>query len=145
MSSISALPADIVRWLSAQPDLSDITFLTEFPAIKKAVPLRKVIVAVGLHDVTLTDQFRDDVLPLRCGADHAGLAVVERRHGVEEMRHMARPGVKETAGRLIVRIRVGDGDHAQLAHGAAAGENVQKSESIFICHVLVTSYVFSEL
>ena len=60
MSSISALPADIVRWLSAQSDLSDITFLTEFPAIKKAVPLRKVIVAVGLHDVTLTDQFRDD-------------------------------------------------------------------------------------
>ena len=60
MSAISALPADIVRWLSAQPDLADITFLTEFPAIKKAVPLRKVIVAVGLHDVTLTDQFRDD-------------------------------------------------------------------------------------
>ncbi len=60
MSSISALPGDIVRWLSAQQDLSDITFLTEFPAIKKAVPLRKVIVAVGLHDVTLTDQFRDD-------------------------------------------------------------------------------------
>ncbi len=60
MSTISALPADIVRWLSAQSDLSGITFLTEFPAIKKAVPLRKVIVAVGLHDVTLTDQFRDD-------------------------------------------------------------------------------------
>lgn len=60
MSSISALPADIVRWLSEQPDLSEITFLTEFPAIKKAVPLRKVIVAVGLHDVTLTDQFVDD-------------------------------------------------------------------------------------
>ena len=60
MSSISALPADIVRWLSAQSDLSDITFLTEFPAIKKAVPLRKVIVAVGLHDVKLTDQFVDD-------------------------------------------------------------------------------------
>lgn len=60
MSSISALPADIVRWLSAQPDLSEITFLTEFPAIKKAVPLRKVIVAVGLHNVTLTDQFQDD-------------------------------------------------------------------------------------
>ena len=60
MSSISALPADIVRWLAAQSDLSGSTFLTEYPAIKKAVPLRKVIVAVGLHDVTLTDQFRDD-------------------------------------------------------------------------------------
>lgn len=60
MSSISALPADIVRWLSAQSDLSGITFLTEFPAIKKAVPLRKVIVAVGLQNVTLTDRFRDD-------------------------------------------------------------------------------------
>ena len=60
MSSVSALPADIVRWLSDQSALSDITFLTEFPAIKKAVPLRKVIVAIGLHAVTLTDQFRDD-------------------------------------------------------------------------------------
>ncbi|MBQ7541173.1 MAG: hypothetical protein IJT44_02660 [Clostridia bacterium] len=60
MSSVSALPGEIVRWLSAQPDLSHITFLTEYPAIKKAVPLRKVIVAVGLQSVTLTDQFRDD-------------------------------------------------------------------------------------
>lgn len=60
MSSVSALPGDIVRWLSSQSALSDITFLTEFPAIKKAVPLRKVIVAIGLESVTLTDQFRDD-------------------------------------------------------------------------------------
>ena len=60
MSSVSALPGDIVRWLSSQSELSDVTFLTEYPAIKKAVPLRKVIVAIGLQSVTLTDQFRDD-------------------------------------------------------------------------------------
>ena len=60
MSSVSALPGDIVRWLQSQSALSDVTFLTEYPAIKKAVPLRKVIVAIGLQSVTLTDQFRDD-------------------------------------------------------------------------------------
>ena len=60
MSTVSALPSDIVHWLSAQDALSNITFLTEFPAVKKAIPLKKVIVAVGLESVTLEDKYVDD-------------------------------------------------------------------------------------
>lgn len=59
-SAVSALPGDIVAWLKTQEALSDITFMTEFPAVKKAIPLQKVIVAIGLQSVTLTDQFVDD-------------------------------------------------------------------------------------
>ena len=59
-SAVSALPGDIVAWLQTQDQLSDITFMTEFPAAKKAVPLQKVIVAIGLQSVTLSDKFVDD-------------------------------------------------------------------------------------
>ncbi len=60
MSTTSALPGEIVRWLSSQRQLSDITFLTEYPAIKKAVPLKKVIVAIGLQSLQLTDKFTEN-------------------------------------------------------------------------------------
>lgn len=60
MSTVSALPAEIVGWLSDQDELSHITFLTEFPAVKKAIPLKKVIVAIGLQSVLLTDKFVDN-------------------------------------------------------------------------------------
>ena len=59
-SAVSALPGEIVAWLQSQEQLSDITFLTEFPAAKKAIPLQKVIVAIGLQSVTLSDKFVDD-------------------------------------------------------------------------------------
>jgi hypothetical protein len=59
-SAVSALPGDIVAWLQTQEALSDVTFMTEFPAAKKAIPLKKVIVAIGLQSVTLTDKFVDD-------------------------------------------------------------------------------------
>ena len=59
-SAVSSLPGDIVAWLQAQEALSDITFMTEFPAAKKAIPLKKVIVAIGLQTVTLQDKFVDD-------------------------------------------------------------------------------------
>lgn len=59
-SAVSALPGDIVAWLQTQESLSDITFMTEFPAVKKAIPLEKVIVAIGLQSVTLTDKFVED-------------------------------------------------------------------------------------
>lgn len=60
MSSISALPSQIVGWLSEVDQLSDITFLTEYPAVRKAIPLKKNIVAIGLSSVTLLDKFVDD-------------------------------------------------------------------------------------
>lgn len=60
MSTISALPSGIVEWLADQEELSDVTFMTEFPATKKAIPLKKAIVAIGLKEVRITDSFVDD-------------------------------------------------------------------------------------
>ncbi len=60
MSAISALPADIVAWLSSQEELSGIRFMTEYPSVKKEIPLKKAIVAVGLEEVKIVDSFTDD-------------------------------------------------------------------------------------
>lgn len=57
MSEISALPANIVEWLKGREELADIRFLTEFPAVKKAVPLRNTIVAVGIESMEIVDSF----------------------------------------------------------------------------------------
>lgn len=57
MSEISALPSNIVTWLEGREELSHIKFLTEFPAIKKAVPLKKTIVAVGIQSMEIVDSF----------------------------------------------------------------------------------------
>ncbi len=61
MSEISALPSGIAKWLSEQKEqLPDITFITEYPPEKKAIPLKKAIVAIGLNQVSITDSFVDD-------------------------------------------------------------------------------------
>lgn len=57
MSEISALPANIVAWLKSREELADIRFLTEFPAIKKAVPLKYTTVAVGIESMEIVDSF----------------------------------------------------------------------------------------
>jgi len=57
MSEISALPANIVEWLKEREELADIRFLTEFPAIKKAVPLKHTTVAVGIESMEIVDSF----------------------------------------------------------------------------------------
>ena len=57
MSAISAMPGAIVDWLGGQQSLSEITFMTEYPASSKAVPLRSPIVAVGLGAASITDKF----------------------------------------------------------------------------------------
>lgn len=91
MSLTSALPGEIVRWLSAQEQLSDITFLTEFPAIKKAIPLKKVIVAIGLQSLTLTDKF------------------VENAQGVLERQEYCRTAVMQIS--LNVHVPFSRGGH----------------------------------
>ncbi len=59
--SISAMPAEIAGWLSKQTHLFEsITFLTEFPPIPKATPLRQTIVSVGLESVKITDSFTEN-------------------------------------------------------------------------------------
>jgi len=57
MSAISAMPAQIAAWLKEQEPLEGIVFIPEYPAIKKAVPLKQAIVAVGLENVSITDKF----------------------------------------------------------------------------------------
>jgi len=60
MSAISAMPGAVAQWLGEQQILSEIQFLTEFPAQNKAVPLRRATVAVGLGSVQITDKFEAD-------------------------------------------------------------------------------------
>ena len=57
MSEISAMPAEIVRWLGGQAQLAGIKFMTEYPPEPKAIPLKKVIVAVGIEQVKIEDSF----------------------------------------------------------------------------------------
>ena len=60
MSEISALPSNIVAWLKERSELSHIKFLTEFPAIKKAVPLKNTTVAVGIQSMEIVDSFTEN-------------------------------------------------------------------------------------
>ena len=60
MNEISALPANIVAWLKGREELESINFLTEFPAIKKAVPLKNTTVAVGIESMEIVDSFTEN-------------------------------------------------------------------------------------
>lgn len=60
MSEISALPANIVDWLKSREELKYIRFLTEYPAIKKAVPLKYTTAAVGIESMEIVDSFEEN-------------------------------------------------------------------------------------
>ncbi len=60
MSEISALPSNIVEWLKNREELSYIRFLTEFPAVKKAIPLKHTTVAVGIGSMEIVDSFEEN-------------------------------------------------------------------------------------
>ena len=57
MDSIVALPLKIVEWLESQEDMNDLKFFVEYPPLKKAVPLKRAIVAVGIDSISITDKF----------------------------------------------------------------------------------------
>lgn len=57
MNEMSAMPSRVAEWLSQREELKDIIFLTEFPPVKKAVPLKKVTVAVGIRRIVINDRF----------------------------------------------------------------------------------------
>lgn len=57
MSAISSMPANIVAWLKEREELKYINFITEYPAFKKEVPLRKTTVAVGIDSMNIVDSF----------------------------------------------------------------------------------------
>lgn len=60
MSTISVLPSQIAQWLSEQERLRDIRFLTEYPAVKKEIPLKRVTVAVGIGEMDIVDSFEEN-------------------------------------------------------------------------------------
>ncbi len=60
MSEISALPSNIVEWLKSREELKNIRFLTEYPAIKKAIPLKYTTVAVGIESMEIVDSFTEN-------------------------------------------------------------------------------------
>ena len=60
MNELINLSENIVSFLSEKENLSDIDFVTEFPNTKKAVPLKRVTVAVGIHSLEITDSFAED-------------------------------------------------------------------------------------
>lgn len=60
MSEISALPGNIVEWLKEREELKYIRFLTEYPAIKKAVPLKYTTAAVGIESMEIVDSFEEN-------------------------------------------------------------------------------------
>lgn len=57
MDKIVSLPEKIVEWLSKQKEMNDLSFFVEYPPIKKAVPLKKIIVAVGIENIEIVDKF----------------------------------------------------------------------------------------
>ncbi len=57
MDNIVSLPQQIVDWLSSQSDMDDIKFFVEYPPVNKAVPLRNIIVAVGIDSIDIVDKF----------------------------------------------------------------------------------------
>ncbi len=60
MSEISALPGNIVEWLKNREELGYIRFLTEYPAVKKAVPLKYTTAAVGIESMEIVDSFEEN-------------------------------------------------------------------------------------
>ena len=54
------MPEDIARWLSEQERLSGIRFITEFPPVKKEIPLKRVTVAVGIAEMKIEDNFSEE-------------------------------------------------------------------------------------
>ena len=81
--SISAMPGEIAAWLSEQTDLfPDVTFITEFPAIPKATPLRQTIAAIGLDHVSIRDFFTENSQGVQVPDEYCRLARVRIRISV---------------------------------------------------------------
>ena len=70
----------------------------------------------GMNMHAVGDDLGRDALGLSTGGNGAGLAVMEGRHCVEEVRHVARAGLKSVLGRVIVGAHVGEGDAHFVVH-----------------------------
>jgi len=76
------MPVAITQWLGEQAALEEITFLTEFPAQNKAVPLRRATVAVGLGSVEITDKFIENNNGVLERQEYCRSAAIRLRLGV---------------------------------------------------------------
>lgn len=77
MDSIVSLPVRIVAWLSEQTDMQDLSFFVEYPPIKKAVPLKKTIVAVGIDSIDIKDKFVENDDGVLERQEYCRLAVIK--------------------------------------------------------------------
>ena len=61
----------------------------------------------------VADQLRDDVFTFASRADGTGLAVVDARHGVIQVRQVGRTRVKDRGGFFVGAVGMRDGDGAE--------------------------------
>lgn len=66
--------------------------------------------------LAVADQLRNHVFPLRTRANGAGLAVVDARHGVIQVRQVGRARAKYRRCLFIGAVRMRDRDGAELRH-----------------------------
>lgn len=82
MSTISIMPGEIAEWLSSQQELEGINFITEYPASKKPVPLKKVMVAVGIDNIAIEDSFVENDEGVLVENEYCRLASIKLRLGI---------------------------------------------------------------
>ena len=70
----------------------------------------------GMDVHAVGDDLGRDALGLGTSDNGAGLAVMEGRHRVEEVRHVARACLKSGLGRVVVGAHVGEGDAHLVVH-----------------------------
>ena len=72
--------------------------------------------ALGVGELAVADELRDHVFTLAARANGAGLAMMNARHGVVEMRQVRRARVKHCRCLFIGAVRMRDRDGAELRH-----------------------------
>ena len=82
MSEISVLPSEIAAWLAEQERLAGIRFITEFPPVKKEIPLKRVTVAVGIEEMKLEDSFTENDEGVLIENEFCRLATIKIKLGI---------------------------------------------------------------
>ncbi|MBQ2774716.1 MAG: hypothetical protein IJF40_02340 [Clostridia bacterium] len=82
MSKISVLPEEIANWLSEQDRLNGIRFITEFPSVKKEIPLKRVTVAVGIAEMKVEDSFTENDEGVLVENEYCRLANIKIKLGI---------------------------------------------------------------
>lgn len=77
------MPKDIAAWLNEQTEVfGDIKFVTEFPPLPKATPLKNPIISVGLNSVKISDYFVENSDGELVPAEYCRLADIRIRFSV---------------------------------------------------------------